>query len=228
METGPGLRRRTGTCPGFNSATACYAVETITSERIATAEGIALQFGHGLLCRGNKTSEGEAAGVLDASIRPRLVMPWKHIAPHLRGPRMHAASIRPRLVMPWKPGRPIPKSTIPAASIRPRLVMPWKHLYLLVRGCVSTTLQFGHGLLCRGNKKGFVHAAEESFALQFGHGLLCRGNIGAAPQRFGEGSGFNSATACYAVETRENGTLSRAEYDASIRPRLVMPWKLFK
>ncbi len=38
--------------------------------------------------------------------------------------------------------------------------------------------------------------------LQFGHGLLCRGNVNAAALIACPYSCFNSATACYAVETK--------------------------
>ncbi len=110
----------------FNSATACYAVETAAWQGRATAAS-PLQFGHGLLCRGN--------GVRDVRRRGAA-----------RG-----ASIRPRLVMPWKLGLRSSTSLALEASIRPRLVMPWKHEWFMSGGRESALLQFGHGLLCRGN-----------------------------------------------------------------------------
>ncbi len=80
-------------------------------------------------------------------------------------------------------------------------------------------------MLCRGNAI-FFSICSLICLLQFGHGLLCRGNgPGTSPSRR-NASGFNSATACYAVETILLARLAVAEQHASIRPRLVMPWKL--
>ncbi len=65
-----------------------------------------------------------------------------------------------------------------------------------------------------------------SVGLQFGHGLLCRGNSPSPVMAPPATPRFNSATACYAVETLICFCNRSAISTASIRPRLVMPWKL--
>ncbi len=184
----------------FNSATACYAVETFAAATSGADDDgasirprlvmpwklvqlpdwryrlVMLQFGHGLLCRGNCRRAALRPSARHASIRPRLVMPWKLERCDSRLRADHNASIRPRLVMPWKrvgtfsalsgsvgfnsatacyavetSTRTATFCKTCAASIRPRLVMPWKQGGVFRHGLPPPALQFGHGLLCRGN-----------------------------------------------------------------------------
>ncbi len=195
----PGHRRR-DRGRRFNSATACYAVETSRLPSLTTSR-LMLQFGHGLLCRGNPGFSGQSLNWSEASIRPRLVMPWKQ---------------RPGAIMTeqeWGFNSATACYAVETRKcFRRRYIRAW--------------LQFGHGLLCRGNNLVWVFWSFLVFRLQFGHGLLCRGNL-LCPHRLpGRASRFNSATACYAVETALLRRRGRRHTRASIRPRLVMPWKL--
>ncbi len=111
VETENGMAGTPYHCERFNSATACYAVETL-----------------------HNGQEDERR--IEASIRPRLVMPWK-LQIGAVFVSEGKASIRPRLVMPWKRAKTKRQQDAARASIRPRLVMPWKLGHPL-RSCPGT------------------------------------------------------------------------------------------